>query len=69
MECLNNGTNAVATVVERLGVNPAVEGNCYLPLNASIVVHLYLINGSLPSTAYGIFSALVQHCLSQYLYE
>ena len=63
-ECLNNDAKAVGTLMERLSSNPAMEGSCYLPLNASIVAHLYLANGSLPSTIYGIFSSLVQHCLS-----
>ena len=69
IECLNNDTKAVETLMERLSSNPAMEGSCYLPLNASIVAHLYLANGSLPSTIYGIFSSLVQHCLSRYLHE
>ena len=68
-ECLNYDTKAVETLMERLSSNPAMEGSCYLPLNASIVAHLYLANGSLPSTIYGIFSSLVQHCLSRYLHE
>ena len=68
-ECLNNDTKDVETLMERLTSNPAMEGSCYLPLNASIVAHLYLANGSLPSTIYGIFSSLVQHCLSRYLHE
>ena len=68
-ECLNNNTQKVETLMERLSSNPAMEGSCYLPLNASIVAHLYLTNGSLPSTIYGIFSSLVQHCLSRYLHE
>ena len=68
-ECLNNDTKAVETLMERLSQNPAMEGSCYLPLNASIVAHLYLTDGSLPSTIYGIFSSLVQHCLSRYLHE
>ena len=68
-ECLNNDTKAVETLMERLSSNPAMEGSCYLPLNASIVAHLYLANGTLPSTIYGIFSSLVQHCLSRYLHE
>ena len=68
-ECLNNDTKAVETLMERLSSNPAMEGSCYLPLNASIVAHLYIANGSLPSTIYGIFSSLVQHCLSRYLHE
>ena len=70
--CLNNDAKAVETLMERLSNNPAMEGSCYLPLNASIVAHLYLIDGvggSLPSTIYGIFSSLVQHCLSRYLHE
>ena len=68
-ECLNNNIQKVETLMERLSSNPAMEGSCYLPLNASIVAHLYLTNGSLPSTIYGIFSSLVQHCLSRYLHE
>ena len=68
-ECLNNDIQKVETLMERLSSNPAMEGSCYLPLNASIVAHLYLTNGSLPSTIYGIFSSLVQHYLSRYLHE
>ena len=68
-ECLNNDTKAVETLMERLSSNPAMEGSCYLPLNASIIALLYQTNGSLPSTIYGIFSSLVQHCLSRHLYE
>ena len=68
-EYLNNDTKAVETLMERLSSNPAMEGSCYLPLNASIVAHLYKTNGSLPSTIYGVFSSLVQHCLSRYLHE
>ena len=68
-ECLKGDTKAVDTLMERLSENPAIEGSCYLPLNASVVAHLYLSDGSLPSTVYGIFSSLVQHCLSHYLCE
>ena len=67
-ECLGN-EEAVETLIERLSSNPAMEGSCSLPLNALIVAHLYLISGSLPSTIFGIFSSLVQHFLSRYLYE
>ena len=66
-ECLKGDTKAVDTLMERLRENPAIEGSCYLPLNASIVAHLYLSDGSLPNTVHGIFSSLVQHCLSHYL--
>ena len=66
-ECLKGDTKAVDILIERLSENPAIEGSCYLPLNASIVAHLYLSDGSLPHTVHGIFSSLVQHCLSHYL--
>ena len=66
-ECLKGDTKAADTLMERLRENPAVEGSCYLPLNASIVARLYLSDGSLPRTVHGIFSSLVQHCLSHYL--
>ena len=68
-ECLNNDTKAAETLMERLSSNPAMEGSCYLPLNASIVAHLHQIDGSLPSTIYDIFSSLVKHFLSRYLHE
>ena len=68
-KCLKGDAKAVDTLMERLSENPAIEGSCYLPLNASIVAHLYLSDGSLPHTVHGIFSSLVQHCLSHYLYQ
>ena len=59
-ECLNNDTKAVEILMERLSSNLVMEGSCYLPLNASIVVHLYLTDASLPSTVYGVFFSLVK---------
>ena len=40
-ECLEDDTKAVETLLERIQENPAVTGCCYLPLNASILVHLF----------------------------
>ena len=68
-ECLKGDTKAVDTLMERLSENPGIEGSCYLPLNASIVAHLYLSDGSVPNTVYGMFSSFVQHFLSRYLCE
>ena len=67
IDCLKGDTKAVDTLMERLRENPAIEGSCYLPLNASIVANVYLSDGSLPRTVHGIFSSLIQHCLSHYL--
>ena len=70
-ECLSGDSNAVDTLIEQLSENPAIEGSCYLPFNASIIVHLYLSNHtrSLPTTVYGLSCSLIQHCLSRYLRE
>ena len=68
-ECLKGDTKAVDNLMERLSENPAIEGSCYLPLNASIVAHLYLSDGSLPTTVHGIFSSFAQHILSRYICE
>ena len=68
-ECLKGDTTAVDTLTEKLSENPGIEGSCYLPLNASIVAHLYLSDGSVPNTVYGMFSSFVQHFLSRYLCE
>ena len=41
-----------------------VEGSCCLPLNAAIIVYLFLSEGqTIPSTQYGIFSAVVLNCI------
>ena len=45
-----------------------VEGSCYLPLNASILVHLFQCRGHvLPTTQYGIFTELVCSCIFRHL--
>ena len=67
IHCLRGDTKAAGILMERLGQNPAIEGGCYLPLNATIIAQLYLSGSSLPNTVKGIFSSFVQHCLSQYL--
>ena len=44
--------------------NPVVAASCYLPLNASILVHLFKCRaGVLPRTQFGIFSALICNCI------
>ena len=69
-ECLNGDSQAAQTLLERIGENPVVEGSCYLPLNASIVVNCFLSdNHSLPTSNHGIFTSLVQSSLKRYLQE
>ena len=68
-ECLGGNTKAVDDLMARLSENPAIEGSCSLPLNASIVAHLYLSNGSLPTTVHDIFYSFTHHILSRYFCE
>ena len=69
-KCLQNDMKAVDTLLQRIQENPAVAGSCYLPLNASILVHLFKCeDNSLPTTRYGIFSALVLNCIFRHVKE
>ena len=66
--CLKNDTKAVEDLLKRIENNPIIEGICYLPLNASILVHLFICGkGELPNTQYGIFSDLICNCIFRYL--
>ena len=65
-ECLDNKTDDVKTLLQKLEENPTVEGSCRIPLNASILVHLFKCDKSLPSTEYGIFEGLICNCIIRY---
>ena len=68
MKCLENSCQAVESLLQRIRQDPIVEGNCYLPLNASILVHLFKCGGNmLPTTQYGIFTELVCSCIHRHL--
>ena len=67
-ECLKGDIEAVKTLLERIEENPEVAGSCYLPLNATILVHLFKSDrNTLPTTLYGIFSSLVLNCMKHHL--
>ena len=69
-KCLEDDTIAVDVLLEKIQENPAVAGSCYLPLNASILLHLFKSdNNTLPTTQYGIFSELVLSCIFRHLNE
>ncbi len=66
-ECLSGDSHAVEALLERVEENPVVASSCYLPLNAAIIIHLFLSgNRSLPTTVHGIFTSLVLCCLARY---
>ena len=67
-ECLKGDTEAAKTLLKRIEENPEVAGSCYLPLNATILVHLFKSDrNTLPTTMYGIFSSLVLNCMQRHL--
>ena len=67
-ECLENDRGKVVELLKRIKENPVVEGTCYLPLNACILVHLFKCEfGILPQTQFGFFSALIRHCIFRHL--
>ena len=68
IECLKGDTVAVKTLLERIEENPEVAGSCYLPLNATILVHLFKSDrNTLPTTLHGIFSSLILNCIKRHL--
>ena len=66
-ECLGDDLGKVKELEQRIKENPVVEGSCYLPLNASILVHLFKCDGVLPNTQFGIFSKLICNCIFRHL--
>ena len=52
-DCLDGSISDVENLMKKIKTNPVVAGSCYLPLNASILVHLYICTGDLPTTQSG----------------
>ena len=65
--CLDNDNSKVVILRQRIQENPVVAGSCYLPLNASILVHLFKCGDKLPKTQFDIFSALTCNCIYRHL--
>ena len=66
--CLKDDPKDVDDLLKRIKNNPILEGICYLPLNASILVHLFMCeDGQLPDTQFGIFHDLICNCIYRYL--
>ena len=66
-KCLDNDDSKVKILQQRIKENPVVAGSCYLPLNASILVHLFKCDDELPETQFDIFSALTCNCIYRHL--
>ena len=70
-DCLENDVTAVKELQDKIEENPVIAGSCRLPLNASILVHLYKNHrhGRLPTSQYEVFSLLICTCVSRHLKE
>ena len=61
------GSDLVQKLQDQLAERPVIEAACYLPLNAAIVVRLFLDYHTLPKTLHGVFTSLVVSCITRHL--
>ena len=66
-DCLDNDNSKVDILQQKIKEDPVVAGICYLPLNASILVHLFKCDNELPTTQFDIFCALICNCIYRHL--
>ena len=68
-ECLKGDSQAVEKLSEAVQQNPQIEASCYLPLNAAIIVAIFLImpTSRLPATLHELFTMLVLTCILHHL--
>ena len=67
-DALKNDSDRVQELQVCLKQRPVIKASCYLPLNAVIVVHLFLsLDNRLPNTLHGVFLQLVIHCIVRHI--
>ena len=68
-ECLEGDSRAVETLTELVEHSPEIEASCYLPLNAAIIVAIFLMTptSKLPTTLHELFTTLVLTCILHHL--
>lgn len=67
-EVLRGDIHKVQKLEDQLSERPVIEASCYLPLNAAIVVHLFLtLDHTLPTTLHEVFTSLVICCLIRHM--
>ena len=64
-ECLEGDDRAVDKLLERIQEHPEVEGSCYLPLNAAIIIHLFLSEGQTINSQHTVWNLLCS-CVELY---
>ena len=65
---LRGESETVQNFQDHLRERPVIETSCYLPLNAAIIVHLFLsLSHTLPHTLHEVFLSLVCCCITRHL--
>ena len=63
-KALDNNCTSIQKLIQHLEEHPIIEGYCYIPLHAAILVHLFLTRkGALPTTHHELFCDLVLCCI------
>ena len=63
-ESLGGNREKVRKLTSYFEEHPHIADSCYVPLNAAIILHLFLsFSQALPSTLHGVFCALVLCCI------
>ena len=63
-KALDGDSTCIQKLVQHLKDHPVIEGYCYIPLHAAILVHIFLtMKGALPTTLHELFCNLVLCCI------
>ena len=63
-KALDGNSTSIQKLIQHLEEHPVIEGYCYIPLHAAILVHLFLTRkGALPTTHHELFCDLVLCCI------
>ena len=63
-KALDGNSILIQKLVQHLEEHPIIEGYCYVPLHAAILVHIFLtMQGALPTTLHELFCSLVLCCI------
>ena len=63
-KALDGNSDRIQKLVSHLDKHPVIEGCCYVPLHAAILVHIFnTMKGALPTTLHELFCSLVLCCI------
>ena len=63
-KALNGNSTCIQKLTQHLEDHPVIEGYCYVPLHAAILVHVFLtMEEALPTTLHELFCSLVLCCI------